>query len=119
LTDSKSALLPIRGRGNEMVGDLGIEPSCLSATDLQSAAVANAAHHPKLVDPVGLEPTTSNNGDPGGARTHDLGFKRPVLYLLSYWIGYFFYNILYISFFVNHFLIVRPLNSNNFPSKFF
>ena len=29
-----------------MVGDLGIEPSCLSASDLQSEAVANAAHHP-------------------------------------------------------------------------
>ena len=30
------------------MGDLGIEPSCLSATRLQRAAVANAAHHPKL-----------------------------------------------------------------------
>jgi hypothetical protein len=32
-----------------LVGDLGIEPSCLTATDLQSAAVANAAHHPLFV----------------------------------------------------------------------
>ena len=54
--ESKSAVLPLDE--GAVVGDLGIEPSCLSATDLQSAAVANAAHHPKLVDPVGLEPTT-------------------------------------------------------------
>ena len=33
-------------------------PVCLSTPDLQSGAVANAARHPKLVDPVGLEPTT-------------------------------------------------------------
>ena len=57
-SESKSDVLPITPRGKKLVGDLGIEPSCLSATDLQSAAVANAAHHPKLVDPVGFEPTT-------------------------------------------------------------
>ena len=54
--ESKSAVLPLDE--GAVVGDLGIEPSCREATDLQSAAVANAAHHPKLVDPVGLEPTT-------------------------------------------------------------
>ena len=57
-SESKSDVLPIAPWGNKLVGDLGIEPSCREATDLQSAAVANAAHHPKLVDPVGLEPTT-------------------------------------------------------------
>jgi len=43
-TESESAVLLLDERG--MVGDLGIEPSCRKATDLQSAAVANAAHHP-------------------------------------------------------------------------
>ncbi len=47
-SESKSDVLPITPRGNNLVGDLGIEPSCLSATRLQRAAVANAAHHPKL-----------------------------------------------------------------------
>ena len=66
--ESKSAVLPLDE--GAVVGDLGIEPSCLSATDLQSAAVANAAHPPKL-------------GGPRGARTHDLQVKSPLLYLLS------------------------------------
>ena len=69
-SESKSDVLPIAPWGNNLVGDLGIEPSCLTATDLQSAAVANAAHHPKL-------------GGPRGARTHDLQVKSPLLYLLS------------------------------------
>ena len=42
--ESKSAVLPLDE--GAVVGDLGIEPSCREATDLQSAAVANAAHHP-------------------------------------------------------------------------
>lgn len=45
-SESKSDVLPITPRGNKLVGDLGFEPSCLSATRLQRAAVANAAHHP-------------------------------------------------------------------------
>lgn len=41
-----------------LVDPLGVEPSCHKATDLQSAAVANAAQNPFVLAPdVGIEPT--------------------------------------------------------------
>lgn len=39
-------------KGIKLVGDQGFEPRVPEATDLQSAAVANAARHPKLLTPV-------------------------------------------------------------------
>ena len=41
---------------HEMVGSQGIEPRMPEATDLQSAAVTNAARYPILAVPMGIEP---------------------------------------------------------------
>lgn len=36
-------------------------------------------------NPVSSFKHYDKNGAPGGDRTHDLGIKSPLLYLLSYW----------------------------------
>jgi hypothetical protein len=58
-SESKSDVLPITPRGNKLVGVEGFEPTHhLRNGFTVRCALSNSAAHPKLVDPVGLEPTT-------------------------------------------------------------
>ena len=49
----KTRVLPLDEGASNLVGDQGIEPRCREATRLQRAAVANAAHHPYSIHPIG------------------------------------------------------------------